>query len=422
MKDLKRIIAASAVVAIASQVNIGILGADFRVSAGIILFAGILYHYKGLKPVPLGLISGITVYILRIIIYLLGKGNIRNVVFSYQSEILFYTFYGVFYSLLIKKINKEDINKQFLILAISDFTANLIEISTRIIMKTSQFHLEIITTLLLVAIIRSSIVWTILKGIKYYKMLLIREEHEIRYTKLLWLTAQLKLEMYWMEKNMDNIEKVMSSSYGLFEKVNLREDEDSWADRALTIASNVHEIKKEYELAIRGIKELSEDKLSDGGMNFKDIIIILDETMKREIVRNGKNIELSFETGGNFYTSKHYYLMSIFRNLIMNAMDAISSSENKPKINFSHKIEEEQHVFIICDTGCGIDEENMKHIFSPGFSTKINYTTGQINRGLGLSVVKDIVEGELKGRITVSSSKSNGTTFRIYIPRSSLEV
>ena len=28
----------------------------------------------------------------------------------------------------------------------------------------------------------------------------------------------------------------------------------------------------------------------------------------------------------------------------------------------------------------------------PGFSTKINYETGQVSRGLGLSLVKDIVE------------------------------
>jgi two-component system sensor histidine kinase YcbA len=64
----------------------------------------------------------------------------------------------------------------------------------------------------------------------------------------------------------------------------------------------------------------------------------------------------------------------------------------------------------------------LKHIFSPGFSTKINYTTGQINRGLGLSVVLDIVERELKGRVNVNSTKDIGTTFLIYIPRDSLEV
>lgn len=422
MKHLKGIIIASTVVSIASQFNIGILGTDFRVSAGIIFFAIILYYYKGLKPVPMGIISGIAVYVLRVLIYLFWKGNLGEVIISYQIEILFYTFYGIIYSLLIRKSNRDNINQLLAILIASDLSSNLIEIFVRVAIEDAQFQLKIVSTLFLVAIVRSSIAWLVLSCIKYYRMLLMKEEHEKRYTKLLWLTAQLKSEMYWMEKNMDNIEKVMSNSYTLFEKVNSREDENSWADRALTIARNVHEIKKEYELAIRGIKELTEDKLNDGKMNFKDIITILDQTIKKEKIRTGKNIELLFETEGNFQTSKHYYLMSIFRNLILNAMDSISDSKKDTRISFSHKIEEGNHVFIISDTGCGIDEENLEHIFSPGFSTKINYSTGQINRGLGLSVVKDIVESELKGRIIVSSKKGEGTTFQICIPRDSLEV
>ncbi|MDF2675324.1 MAG: signal transduction histidine kinase, partial [Clostridiales bacterium] len=342
MKNIKRIIVASIIVAIASQFNIGILGSDFRVSAGIIFFVIILYYYKGLKPVPMGLISGIAVYTLRVVIYFFWMGNFREVMLSYQLEILFYTFYGVIYSLLIRKSNRSNINQLLIIFITCDLSANLIEILARVAIEDAQFHFEIITTLFLVAIVRSCIVWLVLSCIKYYRMLLIKEEHEKRYTKLLWLTAQLKSEMYWMEKNMDNIEKVMSNSYALFEKVNTREDENSWADRALTIARNVHEIKKEYELAIRGIKELSEDKLIDEKMNFKDIINILDQTIKKEIIRRGKNIELLFEIGGNFHTSKHYYLMSIFRNLILNAMDSIADSEKEPRISFFHKIEEEQ--------------------------------------------------------------------------------
>ncbi|AFS77610.1 signal transduction histidine kinase [Gottschalkia acidurici 9a] len=422
LKHLKRIIGASIIVALASQINIGILNTDFRVSAGIIFFALFLFHYKDMKPIPMSLISGIAVYILRVIVCILGKDDLKDVIFSYQLEILFYTFYGIVYSLLIKKINRDRINKLVFVLIVSDLCANLIEILVRIIVEDAQFNQKIIITLLFVAIVRSSIVWLVLTGLKYYKMLLIKEEHEKRYTKLLWLTAQLKLEMYWMEKNMDNIERIMYNSYELFEKISLRENEDSWANRAVTIAKDVHEIKKEYELAIRGIKELTENKLQDEGMKFKDIIRILDETMKREIRHLDKNIELVFQVEENFYTSKHYYLMSVFRNLIMNAIDSIPESDKVGKINFIHKVQEGQHIFIISDTGCGIDYEDLEHIFSPGFSTKINYNTGQINRGLGLSVVQDIVERHFEGRVTVDSIKDKGTTFHVYIPRNSVEV
>ena len=82
-------------------------------------------------------------------------------------------------------------------------------------------------------------------------MLLRKEEHENRYKRLLWLTSQLKTEMYWMGKNSDNIEKVMADSYKLFEMINQDEDRKV-GERAVNIARNIHEIKKENSLVIRG--------------------------------------------------------------------------------------------------------------------------------------------------------------------------
>lgn len=422
MKSLKKIIAVSVSVALFSQINIGFLGTDFRVSGGIILLSILLFLYKDLNPTLTGIVSGLAVYLLRILIYYLGEGNLKDVIWSFQLEILFYTFYGVIYSLLNRKNNKKDINQLLLTMITSDFLSNILEVYVRIKFGVYQFHWEIITTLFFVALVRSSMVWLVLNGLKYYKMLLLKEEHEKRYRRLLWLTAQLKTEMYWMEKNMDNIERVMSNSYGLFEKIKLDQDKEKWADIAVTIAKDVHEIKKEYGLVLRGMREMTENKLQDEGMNFKEIINILHETMKREVVHKKKNIELCFETGDNFYTSKHYYLMSILRNLIMNGIDSIPDSNEQFEIKLIHKAKEGKHDFIVTDTGVGIEQENLNHIFSPGFSTKINYTTGEINRGLGLSVVKEIVENHLNGEITVSSEEGKGTTFWIYIPKEFLEV
>lgn len=105
----------------------------------------------------------------------------------------------------------------------------------------------------------------------------------------------------------------------------------------------------------------------------------------------------------------------------MNSMDAIPDSQKEAKIIVSHEIDQEQHHFIVSDNGTGIDEEGLKHIFSPGFSTKINYNTGEVNRGLGLSIVQYIVEEQLKGKVNVSSKIGNGTSFYISIPRRTLE-
>lgn len=412
----------SIMVALASQISIGLMSSDFRVSAGIIFYVIFLFYYEDLKPIPTGILSGIIVNLFRAIMYYFTVGSFNSAILSFQIEILFYTFYGIIYYLLTKRYDNKNLNSLFFILFISDFGANVIELFIRSIISSTSFPWEIISTLTLVAIVRSGIVWLILNLLKHYEMLLRKEEHENRYKRLLWLTSQLKTEMYWMEKNMDNIEKVMANSYKLFEMINGDEDRESWGDRAVNIARDIHEIKKENSLAIRGIKEITQKDLKDQKMSFKDIINILYETMRKEINRLGKDIQLEVSIDENFYTLKHYYLMSIFRNLIMNSIDAILATKENGKISVIHKAHTEEHIFIVSDNGVGIDEEGLKRIFSPGFSTKINYDTGEINRGLGLAIVQHIVEDQLEGRVDVESTKGKGTTIYISIPRTSLEV
>jgi signal transduction histidine kinase len=65
----------------------------------------------------------------------------------------------------------------------------------------------------------------------------------------------------------------------------------------------------------------------------------------------------------------------------------------------------------IKDTGKGIQPNQLKTIFQPGFSTK------KRGWGLGLSLVKRIVSEYHKGKVFVLESQVNvGSTFRISIP------
>lgn len=421
MKHYKKIFFVCSAIALTSQIGIGLMSGNFRASAGIIFFILFLFYYDDLKPVPVGILSGVMVYFLRVMVYYLSNGRIDDTISSYLLEIVFYVFYSIIYSLLINRDKKNNINFVFIIMVISDLSANFIEVFLRSYIDKVPLPWTVGYTLLFIGILRSAIVWIILNGFKYYRMFLLKQEHENRYKRLLWLTSQLKTEMYWIEKNMDNIEKVMSKSYKLFEEINLNENNEDWSNMALSIASDIHEIKKENGLVIRGMKEITESEFKDKGMNFKDIMNILFETMRREIRRLDKDIELVFNIEEDFYTSKHYYLMSILRNLIMNSMDAIPSSQKQAKITVSHEIDKDQHCFMISDNGSGINEEDLKHIFSAGFSTKINYNTGEINRGLGLSIVKYITEDQLGGKVSVSSAVGEGTCFYICISTIVLE-
>ncbi|MBW4828147.1 MAG: ATP-binding protein [Clostridiaceae bacterium] len=415
MDKKKRFILTIFAVGLSSQLYINFYISNFKFSFAGIVFPIFLFMYDEINPILLGAFSGLSLYMFRVIL----GGSISDVgVFWYFPETVFYIIYGIVFFLCKNYLFSITLNQMFIISFISDLLGNFLEAYIRIGNNIFLDNFKIMKGLILVAFLRSGFVWLILNALKYYRMFLIKKEHEERYIKLLWLTSRLKTEVYWMEKNMGNIESVMSNAYELFFKIRNEEEIESWENRALEISKDVHEIKKEYGLVVKGIEDMISNKLDDNGMHFHELGLILKESMETEIKYRKKRITLDFQLGKDFYTEKHYYLMSILRNIIMNSIDSI---EDRGKIIFIHETEYEKHVFIIKDTGCGIPKEDLAYIFSPGYSTKINYVTGEINRGLGLSLVKNLVEVHLKGNISIDSKEAKGTKFEISIPIIELE-
>lgn len=97
----------------------------------------------------------------------------------------------------------------------------------------------------------------------------------------------------------------------------------------------------------------------------------------------------------------------VIENLSKNAVDAMEG-EGIIHIQLTDLT---QYVFVdVSDTGKGIPKSKFKTIFQPG------YTTKQRGWGLGLSLVKRIIEDYHKGKIFVKRSESGkGTTFRIVL-------
>lgn len=418
--NIKKTLLVSFFISIGAQLHINLFFSNFKISFAIILLPIFIYVLGNFNVTLTTLISSLGVFVLRVFIHFLNTGNYGDAIFAYSPEILFYMCYGLSFNFYMKKINYNLKSKNFLFsLIFIDYLSNLIEVFIRIGSNCLSFKVQ--QSIFIVAIIRSLFVFIVFLALDYYSIILFKKEHEERYKKLLWVTSKLKSEVFWMEKNMHSIENVMSVSYNLFEKISNNTTPETWANDSLIVAKDIHEIKKEYHLIVRGIKEALEDKLNDNGINFEEIIKILKESMQREIALSKKNIRMSFNIKNNFFTTKHYFIMSVFRNLIMNAIEAIPCNDKIYYIYFIHSSDSKNHIFTIKDTGNGINEDNIPLIFSPGFSTKINYETGEINRGLGLSLVRDIVKDELNGSITVTSKENSGTTFLIKIPKNVLE-
>jgi signal transduction histidine kinase len=105
-----------------------------------------------------------------------------------------------------------------------------------------------------------------------------------------------------------------------------------------------------------------------------------------------------------------HQLQQCFLNLIFNAIEAmpnggllgIVSELDVP----SGRVRVE-----IRDTGCGIPEEHLGHIYDPFFTTK---EAGR-GTGLGLSIVHGIVKAH-QGEIQVESRPGEGTAFVLFFP------
>ena len=75
------------------------------------------------------------------------------------------------------------------------------------------------------------------------------------------------------------------------------------------------------------------------------------------------------------------------------------------------KEEGEAYLLLVRDNGPGIRGEDMETIFFDGYSTKFDARTGNVQRGVGLTVVKDYVENYFHGSIRVESEVGRFTQF-----------
>jgi len=138
-------------------------------------------------------------------------------------------------------------------------------------------------------------------------------------------------------------------------------------------------------------------------IDFKKLV---DEILTTFIIPENVKVEVSIQEGFPKLQIDPLMMRRVLSNLISNAIDALPNGGN---IFISARIEDEQIVLTVEDTGVGIAEENLKKLFKPFFTTKERGT------GLGLAICKRFVELH-GGHIFVESKVGHGTKFTIRLP------
>ncbi len=130
-----------------------------------------------------------------------------------------------------------------------------------------------------------------------------------------------------------------------------------------------------------------------------------------QIPAKEKNIHLTLDTNEPALIKGDEILL---RELLLNLLqNAITYTPESGEIMLSLSREEEQILISVADTGCGIPEDEIPHIFDRFYQVDKSRSTQ--GHGLGLSLCKWIVESH-KGRITVESAVGKGSRFTVYLP------
>jgi signal transduction histidine kinase len=131
--------------------------------------------------------------------------------------------------------------------------------------------------------------------------------------------------------------------------------------------------------------------------------VAADRQMRLEVSSPEKPVYV-FADGGR--------LQQVLHNLIENALQY---TEAGGRIHVRVGAVPGEALLSVSDTGVGIPEDDLPYVFERFFRSKRSRRANPGGSGLGLSIVRWIVEAH-KGKITVESSPGKGSTFTVRLP------
>jgi signal transduction histidine kinase len=159
-------------------------------------------------------------------------------------------------------------------------------------------------------------------------------------------------------------------------------------------------------------------RLSDNKIDVYNENILLKDLVDASVypylqAANNKKIKLNINVPDNFmlYTDK-FIFQTIVGNLVNNAIK-FSNENSEIKVAFTSK--DGVHNLIVKDNGIGIEESQIRNIFLLGKSSGSRGTHGEAGTGLGLVLVKDLVE-KLNWKIEVKGKVNAGSEFIVTMP------
>ncbi|CAM4025142.1 MULTISPECIES: PAS domain S-box protein [Flavobacterium] len=189
----------------------------------------------------------------------------------------------------------------------------------------------------------------------------------------------------------------------------IKEDNDKeFSEQTLQYLSMIESKVEKMDHLIHGILTYAKiDKVDEviEAISINDIVknII-------EMIDIPENIQVIIKNELPTIEADKFRMQQLFQNIISNAVNYIDKEEGLVEVDFFEK--EHSYVFSIKDNGPGIALENQEKMFN----TFQSFTNSEKSTGLGLSIVKKVIE-TYKGKIWLESELKVGTTFFIKLKK-----
>jgi signal transduction histidine kinase len=159
---------------------------------------------------------------------------------------------------------------------------------------------------------------------------------------------------------------------------------------------------------IRGL--LARKETQKEPLHVDDVIGDVVALAEGEARRKGTTVQLDLSTAPAVVLADRVQLQQVILNLILNGMESMNGVSGSRTLTIRSRPHEGNGVFVaVQDSGVGISEEQLPHIFDAFYTTK----SGGL--GMGLAIGRSIIEAH-GGRIWATSEPSRGSTFQFTLP------
>ncbi len=195
--------------------------------------------------------------------------------------------------------------------------------------------------------------------------------------------------------------------------------EDYGDELSPEIRELIFDIIQQAERAADIVKNLLDfsrtERLTLSCLDLNDVIQKTYKLVKNQIMLAGIKFETNIPENLPAILGHFRSLQQVFLNLFLNAIQAI---EHNGKIIVTAVEDSDKFIRVdVTDTGKGIKPEDLKHIFTPFYTTK---GVGR-GTGLGLSVTYSLIKKH-GGHIEVHSELGKGTTFSVYLQKCGADI